>query len=286
MSYSVVDERGAVVARPRSCESAHRASRRRGGGVVMSANAADGSPLSPMPAMRSAFDVVMQVSDFNNRHWRERWVRMPSKGAWKDYYRFKKRFGSVWYELLISRTWSGDTVHATPSSMRALFGRPQEERDRISKEVSVFVDVRGLTMEDLDKKVAVLAARYRELTGPRKMRSVENVAYSRSPSIVSDEESRRELRGKEAIAAWKKDVEVIVLKEYAEPSPAYSTRQSTSTSSVALNVIENYSRIPDGVSKKRAVGMVGSVLESMARRGLISKLTGGERVEWAPRERT
>jgi hypothetical protein len=177
---------------------------------------------------------------------------------------YAKRFSGVWYQILVSKDSMSPRVYLSPSTMPpGLDILDREKWDQAREATSAWFDVKGHRIEDIERKIEELVKEYKKLS-TRKQTDPNKLRYD-------DKE------GKEALAAWKRDVESrlqTIIDNGASRGNDYTTQDLTG------NLLENYRLLLDGVDRPFMARAIRAILEAMAKAGKIEKDTNERNPRW------
>jgi len=129
--------------------------------------------------------------------------------------------------------------------------------------VSVWFDVKGHRIEDIERKIEELVREYKKYVTVK--RTDPNKLHYRG------------LEGKEALAAWKREVEAKlqdIIDNGASRGQDYTTQDLTG------NLLENYRLELGGVDRPFMARAIRATLEAMAKAGKIEKDTNERNPRW------
>jgi len=189
---------------------------------------------------------------------------------------YTKRFGALWFEINVDTSGYSHSFVVKPSVMPKApvdMLKQREEYDAWRKDawdkLYTRLDAKGLTMAKIEEKIAELTQVYKSLSAPRRKVDTSNWEYERDPNHEADEWSRQRVKGPEAVAHWKKEVERILQDEI---DGAGKHGHDWDTAGLVGNVINNYSRELVGPSRDYQSRMIRALLEAMAKAGKIDKI--------------
>lgn len=217
----------------------------------------------------------------------------------KEYpeFAFRKRFGGVWFELSgrVHSTFSGD-VHISPS-VGATPTWSWEDHERLweayREATSTFLEARGLTIQDIENEIARLLQNYKRFVEPFKQKQREQRRDILSHTAWEEHE------GEEALIAWRRRVEELVLEMFKQHAESYvriieagksygyaPKRPFISTANLFQNFIEKDTGgyelgWPSGYGRAWAGRAFSAILTALAKQKLIlSGEAWGERGKW------
>lgn len=273
--YVVESEDGdGVPIRASTAEAAHRASRR-SGMVGSTVNRAEAE--AQQAPFKSLFDLHRTLDD-----WRSGWKLVKPRGEGgeyeKEYEVFQKRYGSAWYKITFDpfSPWSKSATISPAHSRRLKVEDWEKARDRIT----AHLEVRDLTLADVERVVQGLVVEYKKILSPRKKRETKWAAWR--PRYGSDGAETRwstdELEGDAAVAAWKRDVRIKLL-ELVDAFGRVSVMPDTSL--LVGDLLDNYGWKIDGMSRGWMASTIKGILESLAKAGKIERSpVRSNKVEW------
>jgi len=206
-----------------------------------------------------------RLFDLEQHLWDHRtgWRRSKKKSTTFDE-EWVKRIGGVWIAIKWGRDF-GSTILIQPSKMpfRNLDRKKWDEAyDLLTKEYRIT----GKTLADIERAAQDLVKDYKRMA-PRKRKD-----YTES--------SWRGYRGEEAIRKWKETVEETLL-DILGPHTTYRKESIWTTKELIHNLLDNYGiDYPIGLERRDVGVQVKAILERLARRGKIDKLTGGRYPDW------
>lgn len=219
------------------------------------------------------FKSLWDLASYLDEHGRRLgWRRVLDPGeSWKNYRVYQKRYGSVWYRLLLDTSSTFvRSVFITPTTYPlGHWKRSDAEQKEIADKFQASVEVSGLTMDDVERAVEQMAANWRSFSGPRRKRNVQHVEWRTRGS-----EGETFLQGEDAIRQWKIDVERVLQEEI---DGFGKVGIAPDTNLLVEDVTKNHMMELDGVKNGP---LIRGILDSMARRGLIEKWAERHQIEW------
>ena len=219
--------------------------------VAMNADAAPKrNPEEPVFQRLWDLDKVMQAQRYVKGGWRQEknspHVRKPGDEA------YIKRYGDVWYRMSWSDTVYSQVIFLSPTKYNITASTTGPEWDAAYEKLTAHVDIKGLTLSNIETKIMELVGNYKALKAPRK---------SLVPQIVYYVAGNR-LTGEEALLRWRQRVEEVLLDIING-----SIHTVFTTNDLTDNVISNYGVELHGVSRTggRPLHSRGSRVASEAR---------------------
>lgn len=184
---------------------------------------------------------------------------------------FLKRIAGIWFEL--SMFYGGlDVYLATTTIPKGIdMLKDRELWEEAHERLRVDMPGRGVTLTKIERKALELAKVYKELAGPRKKRDISGFRYwpTGTTKYVDDP-----LAGKEALQAWRKDVEKFILSSLTEGAGYGRTYK---TKDLSLSAHTEYSLEEDLLDvDRRFVGRaVRAILDKLVKEGKALQLADG-----------
>ena len=206
------------------------------------------------------------------------------KEGWKPagkehgFFDYVKRFGGIWYKLMVPESYTSQQVYLVPSKypMGGEHGTPgvpsyedKEAWKAFYATISAKMDIKGLTVAAIENKIEELVTAYKETVGRRK-RDTSRWGYR-------SRETGERYTGDEALRQWRKEVETRLQEEIdalGKQGTAWTTEVHVS------NLLENYSYDLEGASRAEISRMVRAILETMAKQGKIEKDLNDRLPKW------